>query len=245
MGAAVLCTHACLRSGAGLVSVSIPLEGQAILQSTLPEAMLFLNDDKLNSDKDLSKFTAIGIGPGLGTHVQAAQNLKLLIQNYNSPIVFDADAINLLSENKTWLGFLKAECVFTPHLKEFERLSGKAENDFHRMELAKLFVQKFNVHLVLKGKYTCIVCPDGKFYFNSTGNSGMAKGGSGDVLTGIITGFLAQGYSAKDSCVIGVYVHGLAGDSAAEKFSETALIAGDIITCLPDAFKKLSRKNSE
>ena len=129
---------------------------------------------------------------------------------------------------------------FSPHLKEFERLTGKAQNDFHRLELAKEFASKNNTHLVLKGKYTCIVCPDGTFYFNPTGNAGMAKGGSGDVLTGIITGLLAQGYSVKDACLMGVYMHGLAGDIAAKKKGVYSLLASDLIESIPKTFLKLS-----
>ncbi len=244
MGAAILCTHACLRSGTGLVTALIPDEGKNFFQSTLPEAMLLSDEEGITTSTDLSKFSSIGIGPGLGMQEKACTNLKLLLQNYRSPIVFDADAINIMAENKTWLGFLSNKTVFTPHLKEFERLVGIANNDFERLELAQIFAKKYATHLVLKGKYTCIICPDGKCYFNSTGNPGMAKGGSGDVLTGIITSFLAQGYAAKDACIMGVYIHGMAGDNAADQFSETAMLAGDIISCLPETFKKLSRKYS-
>ena len=245
MGAALLCTHASLRSGTGLVTALVPPDERSVLQIALPEAMLFEEGGRINASSDLSKYTAIGIGPGLGTSDESAQSLKLLIQNYRSPIVFDADALNILVENKTWLSFLNNGAIFTPHLKEFEHLTEKAQNDFHRLQLAKDFAAKYNSHLVLKGKYSCIVCPDGNFYFNSTGNPGMAKGGSGDVLTGILTSLLAQGYSAKEACILGVYIHGKAGDIAASFFSETAMIAGDIITSLPEAFKELSRKNTK
>ncbi len=243
VGAAVLSTHACLRSGAGLVSTLLPTAEKNVLQASLPEAMLFSGED-FDKPTALAKFSSIGIGPGIGLSEAAAKRVKHLIQNYPAPIVFDADAITILAENKTWLGFLSKYTVFTPHLKELERLVGKAENDFHRLELAKSFATKYATHLIIKGKYSCIVCPDGNCYFNSTGNAGMAKGGSGDVLTGILTSLLAQGYPVKEACILGVYIHGKAGDIAASLFSETAMIAGDIIDCLPETFKQLSRKDT-
>lgn len=240
MGAAVLCTKACLRSGSGLVSVLVPNAGRTVVLTTLPEAMLLEADEKLAANTDLSPFSAVGIGPGLGKNEGAVLNLKLLIQNTTLPLVLDADALNILAENKTWIGFFKNEVILTPHVKEFERLTEKAKNSYHRLQLAKDFSIKNKVYIVLKGKYTCISCPDGLQYFNSTGNPGMAKGGSGDVLTGIITGFLAQGYSAKEACILGTYLHGLAGDIAAHKLSEQAMIASDIISNLPDAFNFLN-----
>ncbi len=236
MGAAVLSTHACLRSGCGLTTALVPEKGRSIIQATLPEAMLFEGSGRIHASTNLAPFSAIGIGPGLGTSEEVEQELKIVIQNYRAPLVFDADAITIISKNKTWLGFFQNEIIFTPHLKEFERLTGKSEDDFHRLEVAKAFSSKYNIHLLLKGKYSCLICPDGNLYFNSTGNPGMAKGGSGDVLTGILAGLLAQGYSAKQACLIGMYAHGLAGDFAAHKYSETAMIASDIIGCLSDAF---------
>ena len=240
MGAAVLSTHACLRSGSGLVTALVPPTERMVIQCSLPEAML-MEETKLSANTDLSSYTAIGIGPGLGTTVAVALQLKLLIQNCKQALVLDADALNILAENKTWLGFFQGEVVLTPHVKEFERLTEKAKNAYHRLQLAKEFSIKNKVYLVLKGKYTCISCPDGNQYFNPTGNAGMAKGGSGDVLTGIITGLLAQNYSAKEACILGTYLHGLAGDIAAYKLSQEALLASDIILNLPDAYHYLNR----
>lgn len=243
LGAAILAIHAALRSGVGLVTAALPEVGRQALNSSLPEAMYFGEEFQLNSN--FSKFSAIGIGPGIGTDKDVAAEVKLLIQNYPRPIVFDADAITILAENKTWLVFVTPNSIFTPHFKEFDRLCGRADNANHRLELAMEFCKKYNVYLVLKGKYSCIVCPDGTYYFNSTGNSGMAKGGSGDVLTGLLTGILAQGYSSKAACIMAVYLHGMAGDYAAGHFSESAMKAGDIITCFNQAFKRFSWENTK
>jgi NAD(P)H-hydrate epimerase len=166
--------------------------------------------------------------------------LKLLIQEFPNPIVFDADALNILSENKTWLAFLPKGSILTPHPKEFERLAGKWSDDFEKLKLLKEFSFKYNVYVVLKGANTATCFPDGKIYFNSTGNPGMATAGSGDVLTGIITGFLAQGYSPGIAAMLGVYIHGLAGDLAAKKMGIEAILAGDIVGNIGKAFKKLA-----
>ena len=151
--------------------------------------------------------------------------------------MFDADAINILGENKTWLGFLPKGSIFTPHPKEFERIAGKSSNDFERNKVQREFSVKFGVYVVLKGAFTAITTPEGECYFNSTGNPGMATAGSGDVLTGIILSLLAQSYKPLEACIMGVYLHGLAGDIAAEINGYEAMIAGDIIMNLGKAFK--------
>jgi NAD(P)H-hydrate epimerase len=244
MGAAVLATHACLRSGPGLVTVHVPKEGKSILQTTLPEAMLSIDEhgEIFTSVPDLTPYSAIAAGPGIGQHEQTGRALKLLIQNSLLPVVFDADAINILAENKTWLGFLKPGCIFTPHPKEFERLAGKSSNDFERNLLQRNFSIKYQACVVLKGAHTAVTTPSGECFFNSTGNPGMATGGSGDVLTGIIAGILAQGYSGVEASIMGVYLHGLAGDIAAASSGYEALIAGDIINNLGTAFQSLYGK---
>jgi hydroxyethylthiazole kinase-like uncharacterized protein yjeF len=197
------------------------------------------SDHFLSDNIHLEKFNVIGIGPGLGQEKQTQNIVKLLIQNATFPMVIDADAINIISENKTWISFLQRNSIFTPHPKEFERLVGKADNDYERYEMLKAFAIKNGVYVVLKLSYTAIACPDGSVLFNSTGNPGMATGGSGDVLTGIITGFLAQNYSSLEACLLGVYIHGLAGDFAAVELSESAMIAGDIVEYLARAFNYL------
>ncbi len=241
MGASVLASKACLRSGVGLLHTHTPGKGYQVIQTAVPEAMVTIdpNDDCLTALPDLSPFTAIGIGPGIGFHEKTRIALKLLIQNAAVPLLFDADALTILGENKTWISFIPKNSVFTPHPKEFERLAGKAKNDFDRNRLQREFCIKHGVYVVLKGAHTCICGPDGVCHFNSTGNPGMATGGSGDVLTGLITGLLAQKYHPRDACLLGVYLHGLAGDLAAKKLGMEALIAGDIVGKIGKAFKKV------
>jgi len=166
--------------------------------------------------------------------------LKLLIQNAGLPIIFDADALNILAENKTWISFIPKNSIFTPHPKEFERVIGKSSNNFERNELQREFSMKFNAFVILKGAHTAISCPDGTCYFNSTGNPGMATGGSGDALTGILLGLMAQGYTSKETSILGVYLHGLAGDLAAEKWGYEALTTGNIIHNLGKAYSRIS-----
>jgi NAD(P)H-hydrate epimerase len=241
MGAAVLAAESCLRTGVGLLHMHIPKVGYQIMQTALPEAMISLDryDNFFSEVPDLSMYNAVGIGPGLGMEHQSQMALKLLIQEFGKPMVFDADALNILSENPTWLAFLPAGSILTPHPKEFERLTGKWDNDFEKLEMQRDFARKFNLYLVLKGAHTSVCTPDGKCYFNSTGNPGMATAGSGDVLTGIITGLLAQGYTPGQAAVLGVYLHGLAGDLAANKFGQEAMIAGDMIKLMGKARRSL------
>ncbi len=156
-------------------------------------------------------------------------------------MVFDADALNILSENKTWLSFLPHYSILTPHPKEFERLAGKWSHDFEKLDMLRSFASKYGVVTVLKGAHTAVCTPAGRCYFNSTGNPGMATAGSGDVLTGIITGLLTQGCSPEKAAVLGVYLHGLAGDLAAKQLGQRSLIAGDLIDFLGKAFKKLDK----
>ena len=244
IGAAILASEACLRSGVGLLHVHIPKVGYQIMQTALPEAMISLDryENYFSEVPDLAMYNTVGIGPGLGMEHQTQMALKLLIQGFNAPMVFDADALNILSENPTWLSFLPAGSILTPHPKEFERLVGKWEDDFEKLDKQRDFAKRYNIYLVLKGAHTSICTPDGKYYFNSTGNPGMATAGSGDVLTGIITGLLAQGYTPGQAAVLGVYLHGLAGDKAADKPGQEAMIAGDIINKLGKAFKWLRKK---
>jgi len=241
MGAAVLASRGCLRSGPGLVTVHVPRFGSAILQTAVPEAMLDIDssEDILTEIPDLSRFTSIAVGPGIGQEDQTQRIMKLLIQNSTIPLIIDADAINILGENKTWISFIPKGSIFTPHPKEFERLVSKSSNDFDRNKIQRDFSIKYGVYVVLKGAHTAISTPDGICYFNSTGNPGMATGGSGDVLTGIMAGLKAQGYTSLETCLLGVYLHGLAGDRAAESFGQEAMTAGDIIENLGKAFQSL------
>jgi NAD(P)H-hydrate epimerase len=244
MGAAVLAARAALRSGAGLVTARIPASGTDILQTAVPEAMVSADpgEKHLSALPDLNPYSSIGVGPGIGMESQTRNLVKLLIQESGLPLLFDADAINILAENKTWLGFLKPGSIFTPHPREFERLVGKSRDQFDRNRLQREFSIKYQCYVVLKGAHTGITTPAGQCYFNSTGNPGMATGGSGDVLTGIITGLKAQGYDSLEACLLGVYIHGLAGDMAAERTGYESLIAGDIINLLGNAFQSLYGK---
>lgn len=243
MGAAVLASRACLRSGIGLLTVHVPKFGYEIIQTAVPEAMVQkdADDSVFSSDITTEIFSAVGIGCGIGTSEKTQNAFRKLLSTCNLPMVLDADAINILGLKEKTSIHIPENSILTPHPKEFERITEKARNDFHRHELQIEFAKKHRVFVVLKGAHTCIACPDGTVFFNSTGNPGMAKGGSGDALTGIILSFLAQGYSPQQSCILGVYLHGLAGDIAAQKMSEPAMLATDLIENLGEAFKEISR----
>lgn len=244
MGAAVLASTACLRAGAGLLTTYIPACGYEIMQTSLPEAMVWTSDENefISSPIKTEMFNSIAIGPGIGNHDSTQSFLKVLIQQSPVPLIIDADAINILGENKTWLSFIPQGSIFTPHPKEFERLVGKSSNNFDRMKMQKEFSFKYQCYVILKGAHTCISTPDGTCYFNSTGNPGMATAGSGDVLTGILAGLFAQGYSSLETCLLGVFLHGLAGDIIRDALGEEAMISGDIIANLGNAFKVIKGK---
>ncbi|WP_114788976.1 NAD(P)H-hydrate dehydratase [Niabella yanshanensis] len=232
MGAAVLSTKACLRSGAGLVTAHVPGKGVNIIQTSAPEAMCQTDPDGemiTTIQYPLKSYSAIGIGPGTGTHPSTQKLLQHIFNSYSQPLVLDADALNILSENKPWLNLLPENSIITPHPKEFSRLFGEQSNDFERIETALEQASHLKIIIILKGHRTFIATPAGKGYFNTTGNAGMATGGSGDVLTGLITGLLAQGYTAAEAAIMGVYLHGLAGDKAAAVYGMEAMIAGDLV----------------
>jgi hydroxyethylthiazole kinase-like uncharacterized protein yjeF len=241
MGAAVLAGKAALRSGAGLITVHHPKSGLSIIPTSVPELMTSIDESEtvFSKSPNLSNYSAIAIGPGLGTAKASQSAFKFLIQESKVPLVIDADALNILAENKTWLSFLPKNSILTPHLKEFERLAGKMENDFERLDKQIAFAKKYQVYVLLKGAHSSIACPDGKVFFNSTGNPGMATGGSGDVLTGILLGLKAQNYTSLHASILGVFLHGLAGDFAAENKGQASLIAGDIVDSIPEAFMSL------
>ena len=244
-GAAVLAARACARSGVGLITVHLPADIQPVLHVSLPEAMVSSDgsNDHISSFPDLTRCTAIGIGPGIGTADDTGRLLKRLITEVGSPMVVDADALNLLAENRTWLAFLPPNSILTPHPTEFDRLTEKSNSGFERLGRARDFAIKFGVVLVLKGAHTAICAPNGKVFFNSTGNPGMAKGGSGDALTGIITGLLAQGLAPLRAAIAGVFVHGLAGDLAAAELGMDGMLPSDLIDRIPFALKKIRGSN--
>ena len=229
-GAALLASESCMRSGVGLLTTHLPKSAMLPLQVYLPEAMISpdKSDNYFSQVPDLKPYNAIGVGPGLGKAEETVSALKHLIQEVQVPMVLDADALNIISENKTWLAFLPERTIITPHPKEFERLFGKTDNSQQRLELQREMSQKYNIIIVLKGANTSITFPNGTCFFNSTGNPGMATAGSGDVLTGIILSLLAQRYTPEEAAIIGVYMHGRAGDKAAEKLGMESMIAGDI-----------------
>lgn len=234
MGAAVMCTKACLRTGAGLVSSMIPEEQFAIIQTAVPEAMAIAHTEI--ETFDWSKYPTIGIGPGIGTQEEGVMLLQAVLSHFNKPIVIDADGLNILSMNQELLSELPPGSILSPHPKEFERLFGKTANHPEKINIAIQHAQRLFIYIIIKGHNSALVCPDGEVYFNSTGNPGMATGGSGDVLTGILAGLLAQGYSSKETCLMGMFIHGLAADIAVQHISQEALIAGDIIEYLGKAF---------
>lgn len=238
-GAAVLSSEAALRSGAGLVTVHSASCNRIILQTAVPE-VIFESDNHENyisEFRDLSKYNAIAIGPGIGQANETEALLKNLLTAYQKPIVLDADALNLIAANRNLLQLIPENSILTPHPKEFERLFGKSTNSFERLQKASTIAQTHKIIIILKGAHTQIFMPNGKIYFNSTGNAGMATAGSGDVLTGIMVGLLAQGYQPQDAALTGVFLHGLAADLIPE--TEETMLASDIIRGLKLAFRTL------
>lgn len=229
-GAALLASEACMRSGVGLLTTHLPKSAMLPLQVYLPEAMISVDksDDCFSQVPDLQPYNAIGVGPGLGKAPETVTALKILIQESKAPMVFDADALNIIAENKTWLAFLPARTIITPHSKEFERLFGKTDSREQAIELQREMAMRYKIIIVLKGANTTTMLPDGRCFVNTTGNPGMATGGSGDVLTGIILSLLAQRYTPEEAAIIGVFMHGRAGDKAAARLGMEAMIAGDI-----------------
>jgi len=240
MGAAVLSSLGCLRSGIGKLTTYVPQCGYQVLQTSAPEAMVMTSgEDALLAAEGIETLDAVGIGPGIGMYPSHKNLLASVFKKVKAPMVIDADALNIIAENKELLELIPAQSIITPHPKEFERLFGKTSDDFERLTLAIAKAREHNIYIVLKGHYSAICTPAETSWFNSTGNPGMATAGSGDVLTGIITGLLAQGYSPLHAALLGTYLHGLAGGFAALKLSEEAMIAGDLVSCMGEAFRQI------
>lgn len=242
MGAAILASQAALRTGCGLLSVLVEDRNVPIMQTSVWEAMCFIyheNGPVFNITAE-EKYT-VGIGPGIGQETQALAILKRLLETTSKPVLIDADGLNLLALHPLLRASLPAQSVLTPHPKEFERLVGKWSNDFERLEKQKAFSKDHKVFVVLKGANSSITTPEGKVYFNSTGNPGMAKGGSGDVLSGIIVSLLAQNYDPEIATLLGVFLHGMAGDLAAEELGQESMLPRDIVDKIPEAFAALKR----
>jgi len=240
-GAAVLAAKATMRSGVGKLTVHTPSCAYNIMQISIPEAMVEYdsNEKCVASFIETAPYTAIGIGPGLDTYPLTANVLEHLLQRCDKPIVIDADAINLIAANHAWIRLIPPYSILTPHPKEFDRLAGESFSTRQRVEKGIELAMQHQLYIVIKGANTVVITPEGSCHFNSTGNPGMATAGSGDVLTGIILGLLAQGYEPKEAALIGVWLHGFAGDCAAKIHTEEGMIASDIIDHLSDAFRIL------
>lgn len=246
VGAAVLCTKSCLHSGVGLVTALIPRCGYDILQMSVPEAMVICGQD-INSVSDANiewnKYSAIAIGCGIGTGKNAINLFGKALREYTNSLVIDADALNILAEQKEYWNLIKPNTIITPHPKEFDRLFGYCNTSFERVGVQIEMAKKHQLFIVLKGHYTSIATPEGKVYFNNSGNAGMSTGGSGDVLAGLIAGLLSQKYPPFQACIMGVFIHGLAGDIAVtqKQYSEESLSASAIIEQFGLAFKYISK----
>lgn len=241
MGAAVLATRSALKTGAGLTFTLAPKCGYEILQTTCPEAMFIESGEQWVHNFEFDKESTVGMGPGMGTHEDTKKGLLTFLKNYSKSLVLDADALNIISENKENIRLIPKKSIITPHPKEFERLFGKTEDSFKRLELARKKAQELHIYIVLKDHHTQVVTPDGNVFYNLTGNAGLAKGGSGDVLTGILTSLLAQGYSEEHACILGVWLHGKAADLAAEKHSKESMLPTEVIDELGNVFNELNK----
>ena len=251
IGAITLASKAALKIGSGLVSAYVPKCGYNIIQIAAPEVMVEVDEDNTLSYFNFKTTpTVIGIGPGMGTHEKTAIGFKNFLKENSLPLVIDADALNLLSLNPELLELLPEKSVLTPHPKELERLIGIWENDYDKLDKAIAFSTKHNVILVIKGAHTVIISGK-KLTFNSTGNPALATAGSGDVLTGLITGLVAQGYEAELAAIFGVYLHGKTADVAIQETGYETFIASSILDYLPDALldlftpKEIEKENLE
>lgn len=235
MGAAVISAKAAIRSGVGLLTVSVPADERLIMQTTVPEAMLDMREEKQHQ---IEKFSAIGIGPGLGTDSASEELLIKALTQFNKPLVLDADGLNIISNAKKLLQQIPAGTIITPHPKEFDRLFGTHQNREDRINTAIKKAKEYHIIIVLKGHETAVIS-DEQIVYNTTGNAGLAKGGSGDALTGIITSFLAQGYVPFSAASIGVFIHGLAADLTLKTQTMETMIITDVIENFANAFKRV------
>lgn len=242
IGAAVLATKSALKTGAGLTFTLAPECGYEILQTSCPEAMFIKGGEELITNFEIDNDLTCGIGPGLGTHPETEKSLLDFLKNYTKPLILDADALNIISKDPKNLKLIPKESIITPHPKEFERLFRSTENSFNRLELARKKAKELDIYMVLKDHHTQVITPQGKVFYNITGNAGLAKGGSGDILTGILTSLLAQGYSQEQTCILGVWLHGRAADFTSEKHSKESMLPTDVIDEFGNVFEELNRK---
>lgn len=239
IGAVVMSTLSALRTGSGLTLTIAPECGNFVLQSRVPEAMFIGSGAKYLEKIEVVEKAVYGIGPGLGKEKQTQNGLFDFLKNYKKPIVLDADALNILAENNK-TNMIPKHSIITPHPLEFERLFGKTIHSFERIELARLKAAELQIFIVLKDHHTAVITPQKKVFYNITGNSGMAKGGSGDVLTGILTSLISQKYDIEKACIFGVWLHGKAGDFAAEEFSKESMLPTDLTEKIGEVFRYLS-----
>ena len=241
-GAAILSAKACLRAGVGKVTVHTPRKNNDVLQVAAPEAVLHLDrEDQFFTEPEATEdYEAMAIGPGLGRAESTAIAMITQLRRATCPCVVDADALNMLSNHRAWMQQLPKEIIMTPHAAEFDRMLGSTSNgSYDRLSKARDMAERISAYIILKGRYSALCMPDGHVFFNPTGNAGMATAGSGDVLTGILVGLLARGYQQREAALLGMYLHGLAGDMAANDLGQESLIASDIIRYLPRAIRKL------
>jgi NAD(P)H-hydrate epimerase len=241
-GAAALCSKAAIKSGCGLVTTETALDNDVCILNYAPEIMVQTGDKRSYPSQinPPAKTSAIGIGPGIGNSKETNSLLKLLLNKWNGPLVLDADALNVIADDPTLLSFIPTGSILTPHPGEFDRLFNlKNPLGIERLRKQIEMSTKYSIYILLKGYRTSISSPKGRVYFNSTGNNGMATAGCGDVLTGIITSLVAQGYYPLEACILGTYIHGLSGDIALNEQSEESLTASELINNLGKAFKKL------
>ncbi|MDD6553583.1 MAG: NAD(P)H-hydrate dehydratase [Prevotellaceae bacterium] len=241
-GAAILASRACLRAGVGKLTTHTPRRNYEIMQISVPEAVLQMDKEEtaFSEPVETAPYSALAIGPGLGQQENTAIAMIAQVRRATCPVVIDADAINILANHRAWIEQLPQGMILTPHPKEFDRLVGIACNgSFDRLRKAQQMAEQRQAYIILKGHYSALCLPNGHVEFNPTGNSGMATAGSGDVLTGILAGLLARGYSQADACRLGMYLHGLAGDLAIKDLGKESLTAGDLINYLPKAFLRL------
>ena len=239
IGAAVLATKSALKTGSGLTYILAPKCCYEILQTSCPEAMFLYGGNDFIQNFEVENDFTCGIGAGLGTDPETEDKFLEFLNNYAQPLVLDADALNILAKNPENLNLIPRNSIITPHPKEFARLFGETKNSFERLNLVKIKAKELQIFIVLKDHHTQVVTPEGEVFYNITGNSGLAKGGSGDVLLGMITSLLAQNYSSKNAAIFGVWLHGKAADLAAEKFSKQAMQPSDVIDNLGEVFKKI------
>lgn len=245
-GASIFCAKACMKAGAGKVTIHTPKMNNDILQIAVPEAILShdLDDDIITGAIETNGFNAIALGPGIGKSETTALAMRDFMLQQNLPMVLDADVLNILGNHKEWIQDIPKYSILTPHPKELENLIGRCQDSYEQMTKARDLAIKQQLYIVIKGHYSIICLPNGIVLFNGSGNAGMATAGSGDVLSGILVGLLAQGYSNEAAVLLGVHLHGMAGDFAAADLEEECVTASDLIAYLPKAFKELRKKQA-